>query len=187
MRTAPQDSLHGSGAGDLHLELGRDLAGLGEAAGFLLGEDDLVAGCDLENSSGALDELGSDPELLLNLVRQTGGAGVVISDGAVLDRDTGWHRALLSGPHYRGDRHPRDRRNEHPPYLWSPLFKRGMKRREAVLKEITVRLDPLRGTRAAKKVVAGLDFGRDNEYNRACSISLHGMKWHRAPNCHGQD
>jgi hypothetical protein len=168
--------LHGSGAGDLHLEFGRHFARLREAAGFLLGKDDLIAGCDFEDPSGALDELGSDPELLLDLVRQTGGAGVVVSNGAVLDRDTGSHRSLLSRPHYRGDGHPRGRRNEHPAHLRSRLFKRGMKLQEPVLKEIIVRLDPRSGTRAARKIVEGLDFGRDNEYNRACSISLHGMK-----------
>jgi hypothetical protein len=33
--------------------------------------------------------LGFDAELLLDLVRQTGGTGVVVSDGAVLDGDVG--------------------------------------------------------------------------------------------------
>lgn len=52
-----------------------------------LREDFLIIQEDLEDSTRALDQLGLNPESTLNLVRQTGGAGVVVSDYAVLDRD----------------------------------------------------------------------------------------------------
>jgi hypothetical protein len=84
-------------AGDGPLLQGRfDLAGVGKAACLLLGEDQLIVDGDLEDSTGPLDELGLDAELLFDLLRQTGGAGEVVSDPAVLD-DDGWgHTRLLS-------------------------------------------------------------------------------------------
>jgi hypothetical protein len=100
-------------AGRLRFELRGDLAGIREAAGLLLREDELVVDRDLEDPAGSLDELGLDAELFLNLFRQTGGTRIVVSDGAVLDDDVGRHRLLLSRPHYTGAV-PR-------------LFKRGMK------------------------------------------------------------
>jgi hypothetical protein len=48
------------GAGCFGFELRGDLAGVREAAGFLLGEDELVIHGDLEDSAGSLDELGPD-------------------------------------------------------------------------------------------------------------------------------
>jgi len=69
------------------LQLLRDLAGLGEAAGLLLGEDQLVVQGDLETAAGALDEPWFEAQRFLDLVRQTGGAGMVVSDRAVLNRE----------------------------------------------------------------------------------------------------
>jgi hypothetical protein len=40
----------------------------------------------LENAAAALDQGGADAERLLDLGRQTGGAGEVASGGAVFDR-----------------------------------------------------------------------------------------------------
>jgi hypothetical protein len=78
------------------LELPLDLAGLGEATGLLLGEEELVVEGDFEAASRTLDELGIEAELLPDLVRQTGGTRVVVSDGAVLDGKIAGHLALLS-------------------------------------------------------------------------------------------
>jgi hypothetical protein len=88
---------HGLG-GHALLELFLDLARLGEAAQFLLGEDKVVADGDLEDASVATDQLGLDAELLLDFSRQTGGTGVVVSARAVLDGDTRGHSRLLSRP-----------------------------------------------------------------------------------------
>jgi hypothetical protein len=60
---------------------------LGEAAHLLLGEEQVIVHGDLEDATTAADELGGDAELLLDLSRQTGGAGIVASTGAVLDGD----------------------------------------------------------------------------------------------------
>jgi hypothetical protein len=84
-----------AGSGPL-LEDAFDLAGVRETACLLLGEEQLVVDGDLEDSSGTLDELRLDPEFPLDLLRQTGGAGVVVSDAAVLDNDRGSHNRLLS-------------------------------------------------------------------------------------------
>jgi hypothetical protein len=108
-------------AGHLRLELGGDLAGLREAAGLLLREDDLVVDRDLEHPAGSLDELGLDAELPLDLFRQTGGARIVVSDGAVLDDHVGRHTLLLSRPHYTG--------------AVRRLFKRGMKWRGTLVRQ----------------------------------------------------
>jgi len=88
----------GSAGADARLEQADDLARLRETPRLLLGEDQLVVDCDLEDPTAAFDELGFDAELLLDLVRQTGGTGKVVSDGAVLDDDMRGHRILLSGP-----------------------------------------------------------------------------------------
>jgi hypothetical protein len=91
---------HTLGAAHFRHELRGDLAGLRETAGLLLGEDDLVVHRDLEDASGSLDELSLDAELLLDLFRQTGGARIVVSDGAVLDDDVRGHTLLLSAGLY---------------------------------------------------------------------------------------
>ena len=67
------------GADHLGLELGGDFTGIGETAELLLGEDEIAVHGDLEDPSAPLDELWLDAELLLNLVRQTGGAREVLS------------------------------------------------------------------------------------------------------------
>jgi hypothetical protein len=66
-----------------------DLSRHREAAGLLLGEEDLVVDRDLEDAPGAADELGLDVELPLEIRRQTGGAGVVVSHPAVFDPHVG--------------------------------------------------------------------------------------------------
>jgi hypothetical protein len=71
---------------------------LREASEPFLGEDEVVADGDLEDTTAALDQLRLDAELLLDLSRQTGGAGVVVSAGAVLDGDVAGHALLLSPP-----------------------------------------------------------------------------------------
>ena len=91
----PPESMRTLGAGPL-LDRPDDLAGTRETAGLLLGEDQLIADRDLEDASVAPDQLGLDAELLLELVRQTGGTGVVVSDGAVLDDDVSGHPLLAS-------------------------------------------------------------------------------------------
>lgn len=75
----------------MRFELPLDLAGLREAAQLFLGEDQLAPDGDLEDAAVALDQLRLDAELLLDRVRQTGGAGIVISAGAVLDGNVSRH------------------------------------------------------------------------------------------------
>ena len=159
----PANPRDGSGAGNLRFELGGDLAGIREAAALLLGEDDLVVDRDLEDPAGSFDELGLDAELLLDLFRQTGGARIVVSDGAVLDADLGSHGPISFRREYTGGRQRGS--------------SRGMKWQKILVQEDKSAAGGPNGTRAAKKVAAGLDFGCDYEYNRACSTSLHGTKW----------
>jgi hypothetical protein len=66
-----------------------DLSRHGETAGLLLGEEQLVADGDLEDTPGAAHELGLDAELPLEIRRQTGGAGIVVSHPAVFDPHVG--------------------------------------------------------------------------------------------------
>jgi hypothetical protein len=68
-----------------------DLAGSRKPAGLFLGKDQLAVGDDLEDPSRPLHQLGLEAEPLLQLVRQTGGAGQVISGRAVSDDDLFWH------------------------------------------------------------------------------------------------
>ena len=144
----------GSAGGGSLLEDGFDLAGVWETACLLLGEDQLVVDGDLEDSTGSLDELRLDAELLLDLLRQTGGAGVVVSDPAVLDDDGRGHTRLLS-----------------PLSIASLLFKIGIKWRQRLLFSYKVRL-----TARAGQVEPGQDWilGLNREYNRDCSIAPHG-------------
>jgi hypothetical protein len=76
-----------SGCGGFLLQETFHLSWLGETPELLLREDELVVRLDLEDPSVALDELRPGPELLLDLLRQTGGARVVVSGRAVLDAD----------------------------------------------------------------------------------------------------
>jgi hypothetical protein len=93
------------------LELSLDLARLGEAPQLFLGKDEVVPDGDLENASVTPDELRLDAELLRDLGRQTGGAGVVVSACAVLDGYLVWHAAPPIRGHYtdRGPRRPEAR------------------------------------------------------------------------------
>jgi hypothetical protein len=69
-----------------------DLASGGKAAYLLLREDELAVQLDVEDAAASLDQLGPRAQLLLQLVRQTGGAGQVVSSYAVLDGDVFGHR-----------------------------------------------------------------------------------------------
>jgi hypothetical protein len=60
---------------------------MGEAARDLLRVDQLAVEPDVEDTATTLDELGLDAEALLDLLRQTGGAGTEVSGDAVLDSD----------------------------------------------------------------------------------------------------
>jgi hypothetical protein len=55
------------------------------AAGRLLRIDQRAVDFDLEDAAAGGDQLGLQAELPLDLVRQTGGDGLVVSDPAVFD------------------------------------------------------------------------------------------------------
>jgi hypothetical protein len=62
----------------------------------LLGKDHYTVGAHVENAPGRLDELHLDAgEGPANLRRQTGGAGLVVSHHAILNRDL--HGSLAAG------------------------------------------------------------------------------------------
>ena len=82
-------------SGDSLLELPLHLPGLGKAAQRLLREDQLAAVGDLEDAVRALLQSRGDAEALLQLVRQTGGTGVVVSDHTVFDVDVGHGMSIL--------------------------------------------------------------------------------------------
>ena len=84
--------------GDALLELLLDLSGLREAAQLFLGEDEVASHGDFEDAPVTADHLRLDTELPLDFSRQTGGARVVVSTGAVLDGDICRHSLLLSRP-----------------------------------------------------------------------------------------
>ena len=64
-----------------------DLVPLGEAAGFVFGEDHLAVGFDVEDPFTPGDQLRIDSEAVFDLGRQTGGAWLVVSNLAVIDGD----------------------------------------------------------------------------------------------------
>lgn len=64
-----------------------DFAWLGEAAGALFRIQVLAVESDLESTVPALYQFGCLTEVLLYLVRQTGGLRFVVSNYAVFDRD----------------------------------------------------------------------------------------------------
>jgi hypothetical protein len=125
---------------------------MGEAPRLFLGEEQLVVDGDLEDPTRPLDELRFDAELLLDLLRQTGGAGVVVSDSAVLDDDACGHTRLLSCR-----------------IIASVLFKIGIKWTERLLLNYKVRLE----ARMGQKTNLDRDWilGWNREYNRDCSIA----------------
>jgi len=69
---------------------------VGESAGDLLGEDRLSIQVHLKNSTRAFDQLRLDAETISEVVRQTGGSRMVVSNHAVFDRE-GRHRTNLPG------------------------------------------------------------------------------------------
>jgi len=54
----------------------------------VLGVDQHAVRADVEHAAAAFDQLGLDPEPLLDLGRQTGGLGQVASAAAVVDGDS---------------------------------------------------------------------------------------------------
>jgi hypothetical protein len=75
--------MSGKGADQSH-----DLSGLGMASERLLGEDETAVHGHVEHASGRRQEADLRAgKGLLQLSRQTGGSGLVVSDDAVLDRD----------------------------------------------------------------------------------------------------
>jgi len=65
-----------------------DLFVFRETAEGFLREDQLAVALDLEDSARGFDEARFDVELLLDLGRQTGGPGEIVSDAAVFDLDS---------------------------------------------------------------------------------------------------
>ena len=74
-------------------QLVEDLALGGETPGVVFGEDLPVIDGDHEDASASADDFAVDPELLLDLSRQTGGSGKVVSNSAVVDSDV--HDAIV--------------------------------------------------------------------------------------------
>ena len=79
-RGSPSQSLQQRGDGLL------DLAVVRETAELLLREDGASVEGDLEDAAAAVHEFGVEIEPLLQLSRQTGGSGAVVSHHAVFDR-----------------------------------------------------------------------------------------------------
>jgi len=74
------------------------LTRLGVASGLQLGIDQVAVNRYFEGTTGALDELyGRVRERLLDLGRQTGGPGFIVSDDAILNGDV-HHRSPLLAP-----------------------------------------------------------------------------------------
>jgi len=160
--------------GDELLDLFFDLSRGGEAAQGLFREDQVVRHGHLEDAAAAPDQLGLDPELLFELRRQTGGAGVVVSARAVLDSNVGWHAHLLSRPIIDAREGPLDAffPGGVPIRLTEvTLFERGMNRKRSLLRGYKVRQGDQTGQNLARKNFP-LDFSRASEYNRDCSTAL---------------
>jgi hypothetical protein len=92
---APGLSLRSLGGAGARRDRRLDLALGGKASCLLLREDELAVQLDVEDAAAALDQRGAGPEPLLQLVRQTGGAGQIVSSHAILDGDVFGHRRLL--------------------------------------------------------------------------------------------
>jgi hypothetical protein len=68
----------------------------GMAARLPLGEDALAVHIDVEDAARGADHLDLDAgKLLLQLSRQTGGSGLVVSDDAVFDPDVHGRLAVM--------------------------------------------------------------------------------------------
>ena len=72
-----------------------DLSLIRKSTRTALGIDKLVPELDFEDAVGSLDELGLEPELLLDAVRQTDGPRSVVSNHAVFDSNSGHNDCLL--------------------------------------------------------------------------------------------
>jgi hypothetical protein len=79
-----------------------DLVVLGKAPRLHLAEDPTTIHADLEGSPISLDEGHLRSEPFLQLRRQTGGMGIVVSNHAVLDADLLRHVELPSPSCYTG-------------------------------------------------------------------------------------
>jgi len=76
-----------------------DFARLGKPTGGFLRIYELAVDDDLEDTVFAFDQLGGDPEFCCDIVRQTGGARLVVSNDAVFDRD---HESPPAADHISG-------------------------------------------------------------------------------------
>jgi hypothetical protein len=70
---------------DEGLKLLEDLLFRREACFLLLGKENVIVRGDYENAAAAAYELALDTQCLLDLGRQTGGPGKVVSNAAVVD------------------------------------------------------------------------------------------------------
>ncbi|MGH7287521.1 MAG: hypothetical protein ACREI8_05820 [Myxococcota bacterium] len=77
----------------------QDLTHIRETPGFVLAEDALAVGADVEDAVITSQQLGRDAELLLDRGRQTGGLRQVVSAPAVVNGDL---HGLLIVPSLRG-------------------------------------------------------------------------------------
>ena len=77
-------------------EQGEDLAVVGESPQSLLGEQQVAVDGDLEHAAMTGGQLAVDTQCFVQLGRQTGGPGFVVSLGAVLDLDPHAHLHLSS-------------------------------------------------------------------------------------------
>jgi len=75
----------GEGAIDLRANQPENLPVVGEAPRGSLGENQLAVDVDLEHAAVGGDQLAIDAQVTLELSRQTGGAGLVVSFAAVFD------------------------------------------------------------------------------------------------------
>ena len=87
-------------AGSSSAEEPDDLTVVGKAVQRTLGEDQLAVDGDFKHAAARGDELAVNLERFLQLGRQTGGAGFVVSLAAVFDLDLHGH------PHVRTRVHP---------------------------------------------------------------------------------
>ena len=159
----------GLGGPYLRAKLLFDLSRLREAAGLLLGEDQLVAGGDLENSARAADQLRLDAERPLEVRRQTGGARVVVSHPAVFDAH------VHAGSSFRGDSMTPDPAPGVPKCKDSDqLGTVAQERNEAIRRDVGY-YKCLPGAEAGQRKKFPWTFSSGAEYNRDCSsIALPG-------------
>ena len=84
-----------------------DVRFVGERAGFVFAEEQVVVDFDVEDAAAAADELRSDTEGAFDFGRQTGGAGEVVSLHAVGNgHDHGFLLDLSVNGGRRGERSP---------------------------------------------------------------------------------